>query len=129
MRKLFTIAAAAALMPAMLHAASLTKGQICEERALKETYHAAMRYKCNGELTKECKRLTDEWLTAAALKKRRCIDESRMRPSSSAITQAEAALEYCARNPDARETGRDDESLLSVRECALRILQTTPDRH
>jgi hypothetical protein len=42
-------------------------------------------------------------------------------------TPMAAALEYCARNPDARETGRDDESLL--RECALRILQTTPDRH
>jgi hypothetical protein len=40
-----------------------------------------------------------------------------------------AALQYCADNPDARETGRDDESMLSVRACALRILQTTPDRH
>lgn len=39
------------------------------------------------------------------------------------------ALEYCASNPDARETGRDDESALSVRACALRILQTTHDRH
>ena len=39
-----------------------------------------------------------------------------------------AALEYCTRNPDARETGRDDESVLSVRACARRILKSTPDR-
>jgi hypothetical protein len=52
---IIAIAVAAALMPASLHAAGLTKGQICEERALKETYPVAMRYKCNGELTKECK--------------------------------------------------------------------------
>jgi hypothetical protein len=43
------------------------------------------------------------------------------------VTMA-AALEYCTRNPDARETGRDDESMLSVRTCARRILRATPAR-
>ena len=55
----------------------ITKGQICEEHALKETYPVAIRDKCQGKLTKECKRLIDGWVAAAALKKRYCIDKPR----------------------------------------------------
>ncbi len=73
MRKTLLAIVLAMLASSGLRAASPTKGQICEERALKETYPVAMRHKCNGDLTKECKRLTDEWLTAAALEKRKCI--------------------------------------------------------
>jgi hypothetical protein len=58
-------------------AATVTKGQACEELALKETYPVAMRDKCKGNLTEECKRLTEGWVTAAALKKRQCITEPR----------------------------------------------------
>jgi hypothetical protein len=78
MRKTFiAIAAAAVLVPAGLYAAPVTKGQVCEERALKETYPIAMRDACQGKLTRECKRLIDGWLAAASLKKRKCIDETR----------------------------------------------------
>jgi hypothetical protein len=59
------------------YAATVTKGQACEELALKETYPVAMRDKCKGNLTEECKRLIEGWLTATALKKRQCITEPR----------------------------------------------------
>jgi hypothetical protein len=74
---LLAIAATAVPASSSAYAKYLTRGQICEERAAKETYPVAMHDVCRGRLTKECKRLIDEWLTAAALKKRNCIDEPR----------------------------------------------------
>jgi len=76
-KTLLAIAAAAVLASSSAYAKYLTKGQVCEERAAKETYPVAMRDVCRGRLTKECKRLIDEWLTAAAIKKRNCIDAPR----------------------------------------------------
>jgi hypothetical protein len=69
---LIAIAAVAVLASSSAYAKYLTKGQVCEERAAKETYPVAMRDVCRGRLTKECRRLIDEWLTAAALEKRKC---------------------------------------------------------
>jgi hypothetical protein len=77
MRKTLLTIAAALLASSSAYAKYLTKGQVCEERAAKETFPVAMRDVYRGRLTKECKRLIDEWLTAAALKKRNCIDEPR----------------------------------------------------
>lgn len=34
------------------------------------------------------------------------------------------AMAYCEREPDARESGADDEHLISIMECAKRILAT-----
>ena len=45
-------------------------------------------------------------------------------PKQAAKMTAKDAFKYCANNPDARESGRDDESLISVRACANRILSS-----
>jgi hypothetical protein len=61
MRKstLLAIAAVAVLASSSAYAKYLTKGQVCEERAAKETYPVAMRDVWRGKLTKECRRLID----------------------------------------------------------------------
>ncbi len=58
--------------PAM--AGDPTKGQACEQLALKETYPIAMR-RCQDKATPACKRLVKEWIAAAVVKKRACIEK------------------------------------------------------
>jgi hypothetical protein len=75
MNKTFiVIAAVAVLASSSAQARYLSKGQVCKERSVKETFPVAMRDACrgHGKLTK-CKRLIDEWLAAAVLKTRNCI--------------------------------------------------------
>ena len=47
-KTLLAIAAAAVLASSSAYAKYLTKGQVCEERAAKETYPVAMRDVCRG---------------------------------------------------------------------------------
>jgi hypothetical protein len=69
---IIAIAAAAVLASSGAQARYLSKGQVCEERAAKETYPVALRG-CHGRVTLECKRLIYDWVAAIVLKKRRCI--------------------------------------------------------
>src|ERR1700730_13123372 len=42
-------------------------------------------------------------------------------PKKSDLTSLRAAERWCARHPDAMESGAEDEHLISLRECALKI--------
>ena len=55
-----------------------------------------------------------------------CIDAPRGDLGTPQMTY-KRALKYCRETPDARESGADDEHLISVEACAKRIVTTLPE--